>query len=384
MANPIDFYFDFSSPYGYFAEHEDRRAGGEARPRGDLAADPARRGVQDQRPAAAADDPAQGQLHRARPRAQRAAAQGAVQAADEIPDFGAPRRARAFYWLGDRDPALAKRLAQALYHAYFAEDRDISNPEVTGNVAAKLGVDKAELDAGAQRRRGQGAAARPRWTPRSSAACSARPTSWWTASRSGARTASTRSRQWLDRRRVQDSVPLIRNAGDKLEGRGRSTSSRSRWTRSSTRPTRRCSAAAAWTARSTARPGPELLEECRTLGGCPTGQAKITRGYRLPGEARDPHGGPGLERRQARRAGAARLVLPREPQARRRARAEDASRFPAISCGVYGYPLDEAVQIAVRECADFVGRDTRDREDHLRLLRRGDARRPTQSPELNV
>jgi 2-hydroxychromene-2-carboxylate isomerase len=53
--------------------------------------------------------------------------------------------ARAFYWIGDRDPALAKKVAQALYRAYFAEDRDISNPEVTGNVAAKLGVDKAEL-----------------------------------------------------------------------------------------------------------------------------------------------------------------------------------------------------------------------------------------------
>ena len=41
-----------------------------------------------------------------------------------------------------------KARAQALYRAYFVEDRDISNPEVTGNVAAKLGVDKAELDAG--------------------------------------------------------------------------------------------------------------------------------------------------------------------------------------------------------------------------------------------
>lgn len=52
---------------------------------------------------------------------------------------------RAFYWVGDKDRDLAKKLAQALFHAYFAEDRDISNPEVTGNVAAKLGVDKAEL-----------------------------------------------------------------------------------------------------------------------------------------------------------------------------------------------------------------------------------------------
>ena len=47
--------------------------------------------------------------------------------------------------MGDKDRDLAKKLAQALFHAYYAEDRDISNPEVTGNVAAKLGVDKAEL-----------------------------------------------------------------------------------------------------------------------------------------------------------------------------------------------------------------------------------------------
>jgi 2-hydroxychromene-2-carboxylate isomerase len=59
--------------------------------------------------------------------------------------IGTTAPARACYWVGDKDPALAKKLAQALYRAYFVEDRDISNPEVTGNVAAKLGVDKAEL-----------------------------------------------------------------------------------------------------------------------------------------------------------------------------------------------------------------------------------------------
>lgn len=49
---------------------------------------------------------------------------------------------RAYYWLLDRDPDAARILAQALYRAYFTEDRDISNPEVTVNVAAKLGHDK--------------------------------------------------------------------------------------------------------------------------------------------------------------------------------------------------------------------------------------------------
>jgi len=59
--------------------------------------------------------------------------------------IGSTAPARAFYWLNDRDPAAARKLALALFRAYFAEDRDISNPEVTGNVAAKLGVDKVEL-----------------------------------------------------------------------------------------------------------------------------------------------------------------------------------------------------------------------------------------------
>ena len=52
---------------------------------------------------------------------------------------------RAFYAVSDRDPALAKRLAAALYEAYFTQDRDISSPEVTLDVAAKLGIDREEL-----------------------------------------------------------------------------------------------------------------------------------------------------------------------------------------------------------------------------------------------
>ncbi len=58
---------------------------------------------------------------------------------------GATAPSRAFYWINDRDPALAKRLAQALYYAYFAEDRDISSPAVTCEVAAGLEVDRVAL-----------------------------------------------------------------------------------------------------------------------------------------------------------------------------------------------------------------------------------------------
>jgi 2-hydroxychromene-2-carboxylate isomerase len=52
---------------------------------------------------------------------------------------------RAFYWVNERDPALAKRLAQALYHAYFVLDRDISKQEITADVAATLGMKRDEV-----------------------------------------------------------------------------------------------------------------------------------------------------------------------------------------------------------------------------------------------
>src|ERR1700756_4473316 len=94
--------------------------------------------------------------------------------------------------------------------------------------------------------------------------------------------------------------------------------------------------------------GPELLAECRGLGGCQTGEAKITKGYKLPAKwiihTVGPiwHGGEHQER----------LLLAKCYQSC----FELASRFglkslafPAISCGIYGFPIDEAVQIAVRE-----------------------------------
>lgn len=92
--------------------------------------------------------------------------------------------------------------------------------------------------------------------------------------------------------------------------------------------------------------GPELLAECRTLGGCPTGQARITRGYRLPARHvihtvgpvyRDgKHGEPALL--ASAHAESVRLAVGNGVRT---------LAFPAISCGVYGYPLDDAARIAV-------------------------------------
>ena len=99
--------------------------------------------------------------------------------------------------------------------------------------------------------------------------------------------------------------------------------------------------------------GPELLAECRTLGGCPTGQAKITRGYRLPAKHVIHTVGPvwngGKRGEPALLASCYRSSLELALEHKLKTIA-----FPAISCGVYGYPLEQAVIIAVRESAEFV------------------------------
>lgn len=96
--------------------------------------------------------------------------------------------------------------------------------------------------------------------------------------------------------------------------------------------------------------GPELLAECRTLGGCPTGEARITRGYRLPARHVIHTVGP-VYRDGA--SGEPELLASCYRGSLALAVANDVRTiaFPAISCGVYGYPWEEAVTIAVRECA---------------------------------
>jgi len=99
--------------------------------------------------------------------------------------------------------------------------------------------------------------------------------------------------------------------------------------------------------------GPDLLAECRTLGGCPTGEARITRGYRLPARYVIHTVGPVW---RGGTSGEPALLASCYRNSLALAVAHDVHTiaFPAISCGVFGYPLDEAARIAVSETERFV------------------------------
>jgi 2-hydroxychromene-2-carboxylate isomerase len=146
MKAPLDFYFDFSSPYGYFGAMQiDALAAKHER---SVAWRPVLLGavfkVTAQQPLSTI--PVKGEY------AQRDFARSAR--AYGIP-FSLPTKfpvstvapVRAFYWLHDRDEALAKRYALAVYQAYFVNGRDISSPEVAVDVAAGQGVDRTEIGA---------------------------------------------------------------------------------------------------------------------------------------------------------------------------------------------------------------------------------------------
>jgi O-acetyl-ADP-ribose deacetylase len=94
--------------------------------------------------------------------------------------------------------------------------------------------------------------------------------------------------------------------------------------------------------------GPELLAECRTLGGCPPGQSRLTRGYRLPAAWVIHTVGPiwrgGGQGEDETLASCYRTALALAAERRLASVA-----FPAISCGVYGFPVARACRIAIGE-----------------------------------
>ena len=98
--------------------------------------------------------------------------------------------------------------------------------------------------------------------------------------------------------------------------------------------------------------GPQLLEECRAIDGCPTGEARITRGYNLPA------------RHVIHTVGPVYSGKPRDSQLLTSCYLKSLTlavennlatiAFPAISCGVYGYPIEDACKIAVDTSCNFL------------------------------
>ena len=134
--------------------------------------------------------------------------------------------------------------------------------------------------------------------------------------------------------------------------------------------------------------GSDLLRECRALGGCQTGDAKITKGYRLPARyvihTVGPvwHGGRRGEGELLASCYRRSLEIARENRLR-------TIGFPSISTGVYGYPFEEAAAIAVKAAGEFVDLNpssldevvfccfaARDLEIYCRLLKKARAGDP--------
>lgn len=98
--------------------------------------------------------------------------------------------------------------------------------------------------------------------------------------------------------------------------------------------------------------GPAIMAECRQIGGCPTGQAVITTAGKLAAKyvihTVGPiyHGGNKGEANLLQNAYKNSLKLAQEKKLQ-------SISFPAISCGVYGYPIDEAARLAIKTCIEF-------------------------------
>jgi 2-hydroxychromene-2-carboxylate isomerase len=146
MSAPIDFYFDFSSPYGYFASMRiDALA---AKYKRDVSWHAVLLGVVFKVTGGMPLPmvPLKGDYSK-RDFVRSAVFHGIPYKTPTIFPVSTQSPARAFCWLNEQDPAKAKKLAAALYHAYFVDDINISNPADTVAVAAKMGLDAARVEA---------------------------------------------------------------------------------------------------------------------------------------------------------------------------------------------------------------------------------------------
>jgi 2-hydroxychromene-2-carboxylate isomerase len=149
VAAPIEFYFEFASPYGYLASLQiDAIAANYER---EVAWRPIMLGAALKATGSVPNMqvPLKGPyLLRDVPRAARLL--GAPLRLPPVLPMNSLAASRAYWWLFDQDEDLAKGLAQALYHAHWGEGRDLSAAEQVAEVAAALGIDRAELTAAVQ------------------------------------------------------------------------------------------------------------------------------------------------------------------------------------------------------------------------------------------
>lgn len=150
MSDPIDFYFDFSSPYGYLlSEKIDELAVRHGR---QVRWHPILLGVIFQStgarpPVDGSSSKSRYMLHDFHRSARHLGVPYNPPSRFPLPTQNA---ARTYYWLHTQDCALARAFAHAIYRAFFFDDRDISTPETVLDVAAKLGVDREQLNAALQ------------------------------------------------------------------------------------------------------------------------------------------------------------------------------------------------------------------------------------------
>ncbi len=149
MAGAIDFYFDFTSPYGYIAsEHIDALA---AKHRRKVDWHPILLGFifKQTGQVAPMQVPLKGEYSLYDMKRSARYHQVALNFPAEFPKMTLTA-ARGFYWLKDQDPALAHSFAQRVYRAYFVDNRDVGSTDVIMEIAAEVGIDRAAFAAALQ------------------------------------------------------------------------------------------------------------------------------------------------------------------------------------------------------------------------------------------
>ena len=120
--------------------------------------------------------------------------------------------------------------------------------------------------------------------------------------------------------------------------------------------------------------GPQLLAECRTIGGCPTGEARITGGYNLPARFGIHTVGPVYHGTTPEKAAELLRRCYENSLALAAQNGVEQIAFPAISCGIYGYPIEKACRVAIDTTIRFLETETVVKKVIFVLFSEGDRR----------